>query len=355
MADCKINELCIIGIPSCGYGFESSKSCFIALPADDEYQLEEEIIRNILKERNYETYVALKKNEPGTFAFCTKICSKIITSHFCIVILNPSEHINDPEVKIPNPNVHYEYGLMHGFHKRIIPMQRKAEILPFNINPLDTIKYTKGNFKQKVEDVIDEMIEKFNQNDPSSTPVKPAAKVMDYYNMKGLDYSSVAVDPCKSLYSLAVNFGFNLFNGPNNFTYFGYFHDFEPKVIVLRVKFLIEKLTNAIKELRKGLADPTQNKKSILSYLNLSEKIHIDILIPNDAPKDSMMTRIDGFQKDGLKIDVNLLTSIEIEEFVNKEYDKIDKSLGTKKKAKKKKATPKKKKAKAKSKIKKKA
>ncbi len=306
------------------------------------YQLEEDIIRNILKERNYETYVALQENNPGTFAFCTKICSKIITSHFCIVILNPSKHAESPKVKIPNPNVHYEYGLMHGFHKRIIPMQRETETLSFNINPLDTIKYTPSNFKKKVEDVVDEMIERFKQNDPSSTPVKPAAVVTDYYNIKGLDYSSVAVEPCKSLYALARNFGFNLFDGSDNYTYLGYFHDFEPKVIVLRVKFLLEKLAIAIDELKKRLTDPKENKELILSFLNLSKKIHIDVLIPNNAPKDSMMMRIGKFQKDELKIDVNLLTYNEIERFVSKEYDKIEKSLITKKKTKKKKKNKKK-------------
>ena len=115
---------------------------FIAAPADEEFSLELEVIQQVLKEREYEAYIALKRLAAGKFAFCTKICSKIITSQFCIVLLNSSKHTKHAKVKIPNPNVHMEYGLMLGFKKHIIPFQRQGEDLAFNIRPLDTILYS---------------------------------------------------------------------------------------------------------------------------------------------------------------------------------------------------------------------
>ncbi|MCD4768881.1 MAG: hypothetical protein K8R35_01775, partial [Bacteroidales bacterium] len=78
--------------------------------------------------------------EPAKLAFCTKICSKIISSQFCIVIIN--DDLKD-DTKIPNANVHMEYGLMLGFHKYVIPFQREEEDLAFNVSGLDTVKYTK--------------------------------------------------------------------------------------------------------------------------------------------------------------------------------------------------------------------
>ena len=112
MPEYKVNEECIIGLPACGYGFNSSRMCFIARPADKEFQLEEDILTQVLSDRNYETYVALQRIDPGNLAFCTKICSKIIISHFCIVLLNESQHTGHPNIKIPNPNVQFEYGMM---------------------------------------------------------------------------------------------------------------------------------------------------------------------------------------------------------------------------------------------------
>ncbi len=103
MAEAKINESCIIGLPTCGYAFNSSRMAFVATPADEEFSLELEILNHLLTEKEYEAYIALQKLEPAKLAFCTKICSKIITSQFCIVLLNSSSHRDHPEVKIPNP------------------------------------------------------------------------------------------------------------------------------------------------------------------------------------------------------------------------------------------------------------
>ncbi len=150
----KVNEQCIIGMPSCGYGFNSARMCFIARPSDAEFQFQEDILTRILSDRNYETYVALQRIDPGNLAFCTKICSKIITSRFCIALLDQSQHAEQPKIKISNPNVYLEYGMMLSFHKHVIPMQLESEVLPFNIHPIDTVKYRPDTFKSKAEAAI---------------------------------------------------------------------------------------------------------------------------------------------------------------------------------------------------------
>ncbi len=158
MAEAKINESCIIGLPTCGYAFSSSRMCFIAAPSGDEFRLEIDLLQNLLAAKDYEAYVAVQKVDPAKLAFCTKICSKIITSQFCIVLLNSSTHRDHKEVRIPNPNVHLEYGLMLAFKKHIIPFQREGDGLAFNIRPLDTIMYTNATFKDKADSAIDSAI-----------------------------------------------------------------------------------------------------------------------------------------------------------------------------------------------------
>jgi len=76
MADAKINDSCIIGIPTCGYAFNSSRMAFIAAPSDDDFRLELDILVELLKQKEYEAYIAVQNLDPGKFAFCTKICSK---------------------------------------------------------------------------------------------------------------------------------------------------------------------------------------------------------------------------------------------------------------------------------------
>ena len=103
MAEAEINETCIIGLPTCGYAFSSSRMAFIATPSDDEFSLEVDVLETLLADKDYESFVALEVIDPAKLAFCTKICSKIITSQFCIVLLNSSKHREHPAVMIPNP------------------------------------------------------------------------------------------------------------------------------------------------------------------------------------------------------------------------------------------------------------
>ena len=45
------NEKCFIGMPSCGYCYESAKMCFVACPSDEEYTLKVGVIKDILEYR----------------------------------------------------------------------------------------------------------------------------------------------------------------------------------------------------------------------------------------------------------------------------------------------------------------
>ena len=147
------NDKCFIGMPSCDYVYESAKLCFVACPSHEKYTLKIEVIKDIVESRQYECHVALKRIDPGTFAFCTKICSKIIQAQYCIVFLDPS--FDKEGIEYPNPNVHFEYGMMISQNKHIIPLQDEKHGLAFNISPLDTIKYNNSNFKQKVSEAIE--------------------------------------------------------------------------------------------------------------------------------------------------------------------------------------------------------
>jgi hypothetical protein len=315
MREYRINEQCIIGMPSCGYGFGSSRMCFMARPSDGEFQLEEDILRQALKERNYDIYVALQQLDPGNFAFCTKICSKIITSHFCIVLLNQSPHRERSDIKIPNPNVHLEYGMMLSFHKHIIPMQPESEILAFNIYPLDTLKYRPENFKTKVELAVDDAILRFKTKEPPGRPIGPASEVLKYMSFRGLRYTDITTNEARTLFNLGAIHGFNLFDGQEEVIFYGYFHEEEPREIVVRVKFLLNNIAIAYRQVQELAVETFKElAKKVL------DRVMIEVLVPENAPIDVMAKKIEDFQPQVRHISVILKKPSDIEKEVKRQY-----------------------------------
>lgn len=149
----KLNDRCLVRHQDCKRIFGGSRTCFVACPNSDEVALELEIIRQKLRAANIEPYIAVDQRDFQKDIFCEKICTKIIESLFCIVILNDVTHPSE-NIRKPNANVYYEYGLMTAFRKRIIPIQTAGHSLAFNIQSLDTLKYTQKDFPSQIEEAI---------------------------------------------------------------------------------------------------------------------------------------------------------------------------------------------------------
>ncbi len=134
-----VNKTCIVRDRPCGRIFTGSNTCFVACPASDDVGLEIDIIKSALLDEEIEPYIAVEHFEAGRDIFCTKICTKIIESKFCVVVL--SGNTNEGGIVMPNANVYYEYGAMTAWKKYVIPIQRSDQKLGFNIQSFDTIKY----------------------------------------------------------------------------------------------------------------------------------------------------------------------------------------------------------------------
>jgi hypothetical protein len=202
MVDIRIrkNERCVIGLPACDYVFSSTRSCFIAYGFSTS-ALERDILKSILEERNIEPIEAGGLLEPGKFAFCTKICSKIIMAQFCVVLVN-----NDNSG--PNANVNIEYGLMLGHNKYVIPFQREDQSLPFNVAGLDTIKYNQGNFRRLAIQAIDRAILETSQSRPE---LNIGRQIDLFLLINNATVVNIQNDPGdRAIFELGNAFGFNL-------------------------------------------------------------------------------------------------------------------------------------------------
>jgi len=323
MAEAKINKTCIIGLPTCDYAFNSSRMVFIAAPSDEDFSLELSLLTKILEERDYEVSIALRETNPAKLAFCTKICSKIIQSQFCIALLNPSKHAQDQSIKIPNPNVHFEYGMMLSFHKHVIPFQEEDESLPFNIQGLDTIKYSKGNFEKKAIEIIEDAILSFGSIPNPTSEIVSNQHLRQYLAIRGLRISDLQASPeMNNLFNIGKFLGYNLLDG-EEIIYLGMFDIFPPKEIIFRLKLLLQNLhkqKKVFEEVLKKTLTPEQVEATYLAW----KKIKIEILIPNDIDMEKIQNRAKEVTKDFMEISWKLINQKIIEEKIESEYDMID-------------------------------
>ena len=321
MAEAKINESCIIGLPTCGYAYSSSRMAFIATPADEEFTLELEVLQRLLSDKGYESYIALQRLDPAKLAFCTKICSKIITSQFCIALLNSSSHKDHKEIQIPNPNVHLEYGLMLAFKKLVLPFQREGDGLAFNISPLDTILYTKGNFKDKADRAIDAAILEAGTTSRPTRALTSNATIIKYMAVRGLTVTDVSADDASALYRLGSPLGFLLLNGPE-IVYFGLFDHEDSKEVMFRIKLLLQNLHQAKQKFDTETVK-TLTPERVAYYHGLWDQLRVEVLISKELDKDRIQQRVHELTKDMETAPWTLLTEDDVLARIDQEYEAI--------------------------------
>lgn len=280
------NEFCIIGLPRCDFVFSSTRTCFIAY-GFEESPLEMSLLRKLLKERAIEAIEAGASLAPGQNAFCTKICSKIITAQFCAVLLN-NEELADRE--IPNANVNMEYGLMLGFNKYVIPFQRASQKLPFNVAGLDTVKYSDRDFERMAADAIDQAV-LATQQAPGAT-VAPDQNLGTFLLAKRVLWSSVTDPGNKNLYEMGGPLGFNLlhdFSG-STYIYFGNFTMLRPEAVLWRLRMLEEILAGRASALPERLEAGMITPKQISVVSKLLDRVQIWVLVTSEDDKTNVLT-----------------------------------------------------------------
>lgn len=276
------NVICIIGLPRCDFVFSSTRTCFIAY-GFEESTLEMAVIRNLLEKKGILAVEAGGALAPAQNAFCAKICSKIITSQFCIVLINNNE---DGGQEIPNANVNMEYGLMLGFNKYVIPFQRESQRLPFNVAGLDTIKYSQMNIERLASDAIDQAIDATKQ-DPT-TSINPDQLLNLFFLTKKTIMNPLTAEGDRQIFEIGNQLGFNLLNDFSGFKYIflGNFTALRPETVIWRLKTLkqiiSERRLSLNERVKFGLVTPEQR--------DLAEKFFGDIniwiiLTSNDEKK----------------------------------------------------------------------
>jgi hypothetical protein len=289
----------------------------VACPSDEEHALKVEIIKDIVESRQYECHIALKRLDPGNFAFCTKICSKIIQSQFCIVLLDPSRGTKD--CQHANANVNLEYGMMLSMNKHIIPLQEAKYTLPFNISPLDTVKYTQDTFKTKVAEAVNASVLRVAESSSASQPLQ-GHEVATFYNLEGFTVSLLEGSQfLQLLCRYGSHLGFYLFETHAKLAYrfVGAFEYEDPKTAVLNTKLLIHNIVTAYDGF---LAAPGSDPEQ---FRYLTDAISIDVIVSPFCDKEEVRARIDSVAENKYGYPLRILQRSDIEAFVASQYKDI--------------------------------
>ena len=284
------NEFCVINQPGCDFAFSSTRNAFIGY-GFFESALEIDILKDLLVARGIEPTEAGGTIAPAQNAFCTKICAKIITSQFCVILLN-----NDVKEgkEIPNANVNMEYGLMLGFNKYTIPFQREEQVLPFNVAGLDTVKYTNQNFKTKAEQAIDAAIATTTQD--AAPPINPDQIIESFLLSQHVLMVPLIAEGDKNLFELGRPLGFNMlmtFDGMQ-YLYFGNFTLLRSEAVLWRLRTLEEIIEARFGSLKQraalGFTITTQHLSAIKIF---AEKLQLWVLVTSDDEKATLTKTIE--------------------------------------------------------------
>jgi len=181
------NAKCVFRDQPCGRVFASTNIAFIACPDPSTIYAELQVLRKVLLAKGISPYVAVENYEPARDIHCEKVCTKIIESRFCIVVLSSSERVGTT----PSANIYFEFGLMSGFAKRIIPIQSDSEILQFNVQSLDTVRYTIKDFEEKLSAALDSTLNSIYHEAGQTLAVGvPLRNLCLYMELKGHWYKN---------------------------------------------------------------------------------------------------------------------------------------------------------------------
>lgn len=297
------NEICIIGLPRCDFVFSSTRTCFIAY-GFDESSLEMDLLKKLLEERGIQPIEAGGSLAPAQSAFCAKICSKIITSQFCIVLLNNDEKDG---TEIPNANVNMEYGLMLGFNKYVIPFQRNSQKLPFNVAGLDTIKYNNKDFNEKSISAIDQAIKTTNQDD---VPKDTSDQFLDiFFLSRNVLWSSIDNEGERNMFKLGNPLGFNLLNDftGDRYVFFGRFATLRPETVLWRLRKMNEILNGRRSSIPSKVSAGTIKPEVVPMVEQLFDTVQIWVVVTSKEEKNSIQEELTkqplDYQVDIISID----------------------------------------------------
>lgn len=142
--------------------------------------------------------------------------------------------------------------------------------------------------------------------------------ITKYFAFKQMRYSDVSNPDTRAVFNLGSMQGFNLFDGVPGITFFGFFWDLDPAEIVARVRFLLNNI-----DLANGRISEQADSAQRDAAQRILDQLHIEVLVPENAPVVQIKSKIEEFRPEGSNVDVAVLQPSEVERIVRREYENM--------------------------------
>jgi hypothetical protein len=131
-------------------------------------------------------------------------------------------------------------------------------------------------------------------------------------------YSNTNETIAGAIYALGSTLGFNLFDGLDGIVFFGFFHELEPREVVVRARFLMNNIETAYRNISElGSEAERIQAQRVLNQLS------IELLIPEDSDVAKITGKIEEYQRPIRRLPVKALRPSDLEGIVRAEYEKI--------------------------------
>ena len=276
------NRSCILDLPYCGHFFGSEPGVFIAIPDKEKYVFEINALDNLLKERGLKSYLMPEAVKQNKIVFCEQVCSKIISSSFCLVFTEKTLG--------RSTDVHLLYGIMLAFDKMVIPLEK---IVPATkgFTPLPVIVYYPDNFYSIAGTVIEKACSKAAAKGLLGA-FHGDEELQQYFVKQGLRALPVEDPVTRSFYRIAYPLDFILLQG-EAFVFFGSFESLEHEEVAARLRLLFQGLSE-MKNRFETLFKNTFSFESMEIAYRIFSKISIETVVSGNIDIKKLLSEISG-------------------------------------------------------------
>lgn len=147
---------------------------------------------------------------------------------------------------------------------------------------------------------------------------EPAVSSNQYFTFKEMCWTNVNNETSRAIFDLSGGNGFNLFDGVNKITFFGYFHTLVTAEIVLRTRNLFANINRAYVRLGENPGSP-----QIDAAKRLLDQISLELLVPEGTSLEKLESKLNEFQPSARTISISMHTPSEIQKKVKDEYQSM--------------------------------
>lgn len=222
----------MLDLPYCGHFAGSEKNVFIAVPDKVKYEMEISTLNDLFMAKGLNVYVMPELSDHDKIMFCEQVCSKIISSRFCLVFTDKN--------LARSADVHLSYGIMLAFDKIVIPLE-KAVHEAEKFAPLPAILYYPDNFHSIAQTIVEEALLKTSANGLLGL-LHSDEELQQYLLSRNLKPLPIENQFIKEFYRIAYPADFLILEG-TDFVFLGAFESLHHEEAASRIRLLIKGLT----------------------------------------------------------------------------------------------------------------